>query len=114
MTKEIQKTESCSECRSRVEKDGKRYAEYMETLQLLFPEVQNVVSPVTSDGNPCIAVTNLAGECATYNYQPDQTIEDLKNNVKHTMHIRCEQQMLLYNGYELKVRVKMVLAQYMV
>ena len=104
VTNEIEKNESCSECGSRVEKDGERYAEYMETLEILFPKVQNVVSPVTSDGNQCIAVTNLAGECATYNYKPDQTIEDLKNNVKHTMHIPCENQMLLYNGCELKTK----------
>jgi hypothetical protein len=108
VTNEIQQTESCSECGSKAGKDGKRYAEYMETLDLLFPKVQNTeltdIFPVSSDGNLCVTVTNIAGECASYKYNPEQTIDDLKKNVMHTMGIPFKQQILQYNSLELKVR----------
>ncbi len=104
MTNEIQRTEKCSQCKISVKPDGKRYAEYMETLDILFPKVQNVISPLSPDGSSCITVTNLAGECANWRYTPEQTIKDLKNNVKDTLGIPCEQQMLLYDHVELKVR----------
>ena len=103
MTNEIQQTKSCSQCTSRVERDGKRYAEYMETLEILFPKVKNVISPVSADGKPAITVTNLAGECTSLSYQQHQTIHDLQKEVMRAMHIMCEKQVLLYNGIELKV-----------
>lgn len=105
MTNEIEKTESCSQCEFKVKRDGKRYAEYMETLEILFPKVKNVISPISADGKSVITVTNLAGECTSLSYQPHQTIHNLKEKVKGAMHVMCEKQVLLYKGVELKVGV---------
>ena len=77
----------------------------METLELLFPKPPNqVILPVINpDGIPSITITNLAGESVSLEYKPYTTIDDVKEHVELKMKIITEQQILLYNGIELKV-----------
>ena len=105
MTKEIESKKKCSQCGVKVEKNSKRYKEYMETLEFLFPKSQapNVVPFVSAGDMSHITIINFTGESINVKYNADTTIEAVKKEVKERMKIALEQQVLLHKSEELKV-----------
>ena len=88
-----------------MEKNSKRYKEYMETLEFLFPKSQapNVVPFVSAGDMSHITIINFTGESINVKYNADTTIEAVKKEVKERMKIALEQQVLLHKSEELKV-----------
>ena len=110
MTKEIERSNKCSQCGFKVEVHSKRYTEYVETLEFLFPKfvAPNDIPSVSIEGTSYITIINLTGESITVEYKPDTTIEGVKKKIKKKMKIPLEQQVLLYKGDELKVCARTV------
>jgi hypothetical protein len=87
-----------------VTEDNEQYKEYVQTLEFLFPsvddgdEMHNVQSPGSN-----IVITKLLGESITIVYNPDQFILDLMVTIEKELKTPCKKQCLLYNNIELEV-----------
>ncbi len=101
----------CSQCETSVNEDNTRYKEYLKILKFLFPnEEENIavqdgdsISEMDIAAEGDITVTTLSGESATFAYQPQKKILDIKNEVEAVFETPPNKQRLLYQDKELKV-----------
>lgn len=107
MTHFVKNANRCSQCSQHVTTDNKRYCEFLETLERLFPETPHLLTETTDaapeDANPTISVFMLGGDSTVFEYQPDMTVKHLKLLVKERLGPLPEKQRLLYKDQELKV-----------
>ena len=82
----------------------------MEMLDFLFPSADGEDDPellasssLTVGDSSHIVVTTLSGECLTLPYNPNQTIQNIKNKIEEDLKTPCNKQCLLYQDNELKV-----------
>ena len=113
VTASLRDHQKCSQCDVKVEENNEKYEEYVQTLEFLFPTVTpfdetnttGQTLDLTDDESEFhIVVTTLSGESTTLQYDPDQTVLDLKSVVEQELKTPCNKQSLLYNEIELKAR----------
>ena len=112
-TASVKDSQKCSQCDTTVNDDNVQFQKYIEILDFLFPVLADAKSePVSPDSsNSCslsdipssVVVTTLSGDCTTIQYNPNQTIQNLKDTITKHLGPPCNKQCLLYQETELKV-----------
>ena len=96
----------CSQCDSKVGKDNEKYQDYVDTLEYLYPNIENdddVVSPAITAFGSKLFISTLSGESTTLSYDPNETILGLKKRIETSLKISSDKQLLLYKDKALKV-----------
>ncbi|XP_028396153.1 uncharacterized protein LOC114520132 [Dendronephthya gigantea] len=100
--------QKCSQCETGVAEDNTQYQQYLESLEFLFPAIDAVncneaIIQSSDEGSKShIYITTLSGKYTTIDYNPNQTIIDLKKNVEKDLKTPHKKQCLLYNDIELE------------
>ena len=92
-----------------MKEDNEIYKEYLETLDFMFPPVEE--NDNSGSQAECVAivsgklyVTTMSGESATLSYDPYKKIRDVKKEVEEKLKASVGNQRLLYQNKELKVQ----------
>ena len=107
-TASVKQYNKCSQCGRQVTEDNKKYQEYLETLDFLFPpeeeqEDSGYQTEFATISSGDLYVTTMSGESVTLSYHPLKRIADIKKEVENKLKTPTKNQRLLYQNKELKV-----------
>ncbi|XP_028396313.1 uncharacterized protein LOC114520277 [Dendronephthya gigantea] len=108
VTASVRDHQKCSQCDSRVTEHNMQYTQYVQALEFLFPPIGAGDDSKTVRQSHDVAskshlfITTLSEECHIVDYDPNQTITDLKFIVEQNLKTPRNEQRLWYNDLELK------------